>query len=265
MPDEPTKSDATDDTPATSVDVSALVEGFKEVVGEVKTLAETVARPAAAPPTDDRAARLKAAQDEYAAKREKANELAAAGDYAGATEEIATGIAALQAVSAVPATDQPAMRALVSQTKRLARAEHKDMFDSYGSEIETAIAALPVEEQINPDAWDRAVRDVKSTHIDDILAARAAAKDKELEEASAGRTFTTPVARGGRLPRALNDDGDVNADSLTADQLQMAADIGFTPERYAKAVTRHNKHRIRGSVVRILDEDAEPTIAPGKF
>jgi hypothetical protein len=265
-PEKTTPGDEGNAPKTAEVDVSALVEGFGTVVTEA--LKGVAAQPAAPTPdpTPDPKARLAEAQEKYESHRRKANELAAEGDAAGATEEMYKGFVELQSASAVPVTETPQAKALLASAKRTARSDHKEMFDDYGSEIEAEVAAMPVEERINPDSWDAAVSRVKARHIEDIIERRTqTAADEAAQKAQDSADFDTPVAGGARR-RRVRDVADVDPSSLNEEQLDIASACGLSPEEYADAATRYAKapRNYRGNVP-ILDETESPKIAPGKF
>ena len=245
--------------------VEKLVDSFQSAVEKINT-APTPAAPAA--PKVDTEARIKKAQEAYNAARERANELAEAGDAAGGMEEMYKATLAYQQATQGAPEDNPQVKAMVSQARRVARSENSEMFNSYESEIQAEIAKLPVADQINPDAWDKAVNIVKANHIEEILEQRArdreANRKQEEEEALQRRDFTTPTARGGRATRAAQSET-IDPESLSEDERDIAAACGLTLEQYADATVRYQKAPKSKHGVAILDEEPGARIAPGKF
>lgn len=268
----PPVKDKPADAPATGVpveDVTALVDSFKSTMKEVT---DKLAQPQATPQkANDSAAKLAAAKERYTAAREKANEMAAAGDTAGAVEELYQGILAVQSASQIDPETAPATKALIATAKRACRTDNVDVFSTYGAEVEAEMGVLPIDQRIDPDAWDSAVNRVKARHIDEIIAAKeaahkaaAAAADDDGGDYDTGVGYVTPLASRARRSRSTGDAA--SADKLSEDQREAAKVCGLTDEKYADAVNRYEAARIkRGPVVRLLDESATPVVLPGRF
>jgi hypothetical protein len=273
MPDKPKEDeDVKKKEGATAeVDVSALLDGFKDTmavtVKEVAEATRAAATPAAStgPTPEEIAARATTAREKYAEARTKANELITEGDAAAAFETLYQGAMEVQAATAVPVEDRPELKAVIASTKRVVKSDHKDIFKKYGTEIEADMAGLPATDQMNPDVWDAAVNRAKSAHIDEILEDRIKAKEDADEAERADANFDTPMARGGGR-RTTRSEGDVDVASLSKEQTEVAKACGLSKEDYASAVTRYAKTspNKQGNIP-ILDEDPHPRIKPGQF
>jgi len=72
---------------------------------------------------------------------------------------------------------------------------NKIVFDKWEDEIERTISSLPPEQQVHPDAYDYAIRQVKDAHFDEILEAKIeeklAAKSKPGKTMVMGETHIT--------------------------------------------------------------------------
>lgn len=250
---EDVKPDEKEPTPGVPMeDVKELVSSFKETVEALKN------QPTPAPSvqdSEDFEKQRNAAIEEYNAAREKANKLAADGDHAGATEVMYAAHLKVQQMSSQDPSSTPAGKALINQAKRHSKSSNAELYDKYGGEIEARMAHLPVEQRIDPDAWDEAARAVRANHMDEILAEER--KKWESEQRSPQAPPTPPVARGAH--RSTPSDAPVQ---LTEDQLAAARSMGFTPERYAEAVKKYEEAEIKPGTVRLLDDE---TIKPGRF
>ncbi len=238
--------------------MAAMAEGFKEIANSVKeTLAARPVEPTAIPIKDDSDERKAAAQKRYNTAREKAGEQMAAGESADAMETFMGGVLDLQSANAPNPENSPATKASIASAKKLSRAENKEMFDKYGEEIEADMGAQSADLRINPEAWDDAVKRAKVNHVDDILADREKANAEDLKKAeadAAANALLPPVAQRGRDTRTATEG--INADNLTEEQLDAASACGLTPEKYADAVERHDKHIQKGGMVLFMDEPA---------
>jgi hypothetical protein len=248
-------------------DVKDLVDSFKATLEGVKDTIAAIPHAPAAPVADPSIARA-AALDEYNKTRDKVNELVSAGDAAGAMEAMYGAFGKLNAATAPSAESDPSTQALISNAKRSSRADNKPMFDKYGSEIESLMQSRPLAERISPDAWDKAARDVRAMHFDDILAETKTgweAEQKAAQDAAEARArgFRTPVAGGGASGTVS---AGISASELSPEQIAVAAAFGKTPEQYAESVSKYEKALIRPGRVAILDEPiGNRVIERGKF
>jgi hypothetical protein len=262
MPDEPVKpgeeGKEQEPTPAgvPVEDVTKLVDGFREVVDEVKDLVATPAAPAATP--EDKEARQKAAQEAYAAHRAKADELAGSGETAAAVEEMYQGFIALQQAAAEDPEKSPGTQAMIENARRASRMDNKDLYETYGKEIEAEMADKPLESRLDPRAWDTATQTVRAKHVDDILAAERKVWEEELDKKNRDGEFNVPVADGpGRAPGTPG-----SAASLTAEQRDMADKLGMAHDAYATAVANYDKAKVGIGSANILDDGP---VKPGGF
>ena len=260
MSDEPRKPDGTE--PATPVEqsgvpvdqVSTLVSDFQATLKEMRTQPPAVAPAPAGPSKEELLV-------QYEAAKQKANEMAAGGEYADALEHMYQTWTSMNAGNQQTLDQNPAFKGLKATAKRAATSDHKDMFEKYGEEIAQVVDARAPEDQINPDVWDAAVREVKSAHVDEIMDEQFEARMAALET-GAGSSPAARVAGGsrGRAPDATPDEVE-----LTADEEAFAAQINFTPERYAKAKASYQKHSKGPGSVDLMDETPGTNIKPGSF
>ncbi len=248
-----------------NTDVQDLLVGFKDMVNEVKEAA--AARPAPAPVVDDSEERKATAQAEYNTAREKVNEQLAAGEGADAMETYMQSVIKLQTANSPDPSNSPQVKASIASAKKLSRGDNREMFDKYAKEIEADMAAMPIDERINPEAWDSACRRVKADKIDDIIASREAqnAEDiKKAEDDARANAVAPPMATRGRGTHVPTEG--VNADNLNDEQLRAADSCGLTPEVYAKSIENYDKHIQRGGSVLFMNETTKGLkIEPGSF
>ena len=224
MPDEPKeKVEEGGKEPQTGVPVEQVTELVNSFKDAVKASAAAPAAPE--PPKEDEAERQKRLQAEWDDAKNKANEMAAEGDAAGAMEYL-WGYVNTQAANNRPdVSNDPGYKAMREQAEALTRQEHKEMFDKYGDEIRRTVESMPPEKQIGMEAWQDAVRQTRATHIDDVLA-----EEKRKWEES--RSAQVPVAGAGDLPKG--EGGGTSAD-LTDAEKGVAKSFGLTEEEYAAA------------------------------
>lgn len=271
MPD-PKKPDDPNDKDVKVDPLKDLTEGFKEMVSEVKDFVAASKPATTAIPVLDKteatAKRKADAQVEYEAKSKKANELIASGEGAEAMETYMTGVLALQAANAVDPEDTPQYKAGLASARKLSKADNKGMYDKYANEIEIEIAALPVDDRINPDEWDKAVNRVKAGHIDEILDARAAQNKEDIDkaEAQARETAQSPlVALRGRGTQ-LTDPDSLSTENLSVEQRDAAEACGLTDEKYVEACKSYDEHTLKGGRVLFMNEPTTGLkVKPGAF
>lgn len=249
--------------------MAVMAESFKDMANEVKELASARA-PAPAPveaPVVDTAAKKLAAQKAFETARTEADELMSAGEHSAGMEKFLEGVLAVQAADQGDPASNPQVVAGIASAKKLSRAENKEWFDKYGDEIAADMAAVPVEQRINPESWDEAVKRVKANHIDEILEQRAKQNAEDLEKAEADAAVahgSPPMAiRSGRAARS---DVAVSAENLTEDELDAAKSCGLTAEKYAEAKVNYDKHTLRNGRVLFMNEPTTGLkIKPGAF
>jgi hypothetical protein len=224
------------------------VDVVKDLVAQVTKLADrpVPVAPAPAPVStvdpdkvrQEKAARWKAAKD-------KANELASAGDVAGAIEHVYGTI--LEEGSRGPAPDptsDPGYRALVENTRRLVRAENTEVFDRYKAEIEAEVAKLDPSKRLLADSWEEAIGTVRSRHFQEELEAE---KEKLRQEYERDDAVLPPVAGGNRGRRTANP-----GDGLDEIQRNVARSLGLSHEQYAAAVKETGPSFERGEYVPLI-------------
>jgi hypothetical protein len=230
--------------------VKAVADGIKQAMEEARKSAV----PVVVAPTDPRAA--------LAAEAIKVNEnydaLCADGKYAEAQAMRDSFMAkANQATQGDPSAN-PLVKTAVGLGKKAAKIDHGPIMAKYGDEIERYVNSLPVEERIQPDAWDRAVSNVKSTHFDDIL--------KESTEAAVKAATSDFVAAGAQPGSRGRKSG--TAPGLDELQLMACEMTGISPEAYSKRLKAEEEYdkipaRQRGAF------EGYPTVSdevkPGRF
>jgi len=227
-------TDETTDTPAKTdaPDLRAVVDGIKAAIAESRQAAVPVAPIVPAPVDYD--ARRQALITEGEAINARVNELAAAGDMAGALAIRDEFNAKVNRSLAAPAGDSTMVKTAVQVGERLARTEHKDIMSRWGDEVRRSVEALPLDERVQPDAWDRAVAKVRTNHFDELMSEAVNGKVEEMK-----RTFVPPPsAPGSRGNRALT------GAAAKLDEVQLyASDLcGVTPEEYAAQVKREETY-----------------------
>lgn len=155
---------------------------------------------------------------------EKYNALCADGDYAGAAVLRDNFVARANAVGQGDPNDNPVVKTAVGLGKKHAKLDHKDIMAKYGDEVERVVNSLPVEKRILPDAWDRAVSEVKTNHFDELM---AEVRTQATEEANKG--FVTSGSQPGSRGRKA--DSDFGLDEID----KAAAEVcGVSPEAFSK-------------------------------
>jgi len=252
--DEGSQSASTQEQTQVVDQVTSLVSEFRQSLEAMRKAAPPVA-PVVAKPAKPSADELKT---KYKEAREKANQMAAEGDYAGSLEVMYETWTGIQSANQQDVTETPAFKALKTQAKRAAKSDHADVFAKYGSEVEAVMAVRPAEQQIDPDAWDKAVREVQLNHFDEILETERVNRQRAADENDGPST----IVAGGSRGRSTRGKDDVE---LTAEEAQFATRINFTPERYAAAKKRAMAAPREGISVAILDEAEGSPVTPGKF
>ena len=235
--------------------VKSLVEDFKKSVEAVASRPVNVTVEQQSAPVDTKAAEAEAAAA-YNAVREQMNELATAGDTAGAVELMVQHIQS-QGSSAQqidPAT-HPAYKSLMSMSEKLAKQTYAKEFDKYGDELRDFVKAQPADAQISSDIWEDAVGAIRTRHFDDFLQDAIAEREKPAPIGG------PPIARGNTGGRNLDAE---EQDELTEDEIGVAKSFGMTTEQYNAQKATIDKTRKRDHFL-LLEEETPRTIEPGKF
>jgi len=250
-------------------DSEANEETVKDLVATFKSTVEAIAsRPVNVTIEDPRskidpavAAKTRQAelQVKYGDIKTQANELAAAGDTAGALE-LMYGFVQEQAQSNRPEGDDPAIKSLVSMGEKLAKQTYAREFEKYGDELKAYVSKLSPEKKINPDVWEEAVGAVRTQHFDEFLEDAI----KEREENQRSVQGGAPFAPGSRGRRSESSSSDEDAD-LTDDERGVAKSFGMSPEDYAKQRAQIAKTRKRDYFPLLEDSDTPDKIEPGRF
>lgn len=217
-------SDEKPDKDAALRDVAATI---REAIAAARVPATPVVAIPAAPagPSD---ALIRELEAESATVNAKINELANSGDVAGAFVVRDQFNAKVARLTAAPQADNTLVKTAVAVGERLARSENKDLFKRWGTEIRDIVNSMPLDERVQPDAWDKAVTRVKSNHIDELIAESSAAAVAEARKGF----VPPPSAPGSRGARRL----DGAASKLSEEQLWAADLCGVSPDEYAKSV-----------------------------
>lgn len=214
--------------PAPAPDLKAVSDSIRAAILESRApVAPTVAPVATPGPSEAVRAALTA---ESATVNTKFNEMVNAGQAAEAMamrEEFAQRAGRLLATSP---EDSPIVKTAVALGERVARTEHAAVMSRWGDEVRRTVEALPIEERVLPDAWDRAVSRIKANHFDELLNEQVTARVEE-----ARKTFTPPpMPSGSRGARRLEGP----AAKLSEEQLWGADLCGVDPKDYAAEVAR---------------------------
>lgn len=229
--------------------VKAVADGIKAAI----EAARATPAPAIAPTKPDPRAALEA---EAVKVNEEYNALMADGKYAEAANlRDSYKLKAAQAFQGDP-SDSPLVKTAVALGKKAAKAEHGDIMSKWGSEVESIVNSMAVEDRISPDAWEKAVSQVKTNHFDELLEAAAAKKVSE------GGFIAPPSVPGSRGRKGSNDPG------LDEVELIACEITGVTPEAYAKRKKEADDYdkiplRQRGAYEGY--PVAPATVTPGRF
>jgi hypothetical protein len=254
MPDK--KIEDTQETPIVAPgvpinEVADLVAAFKETLKDVTKATEPVV---AIPSMEDKAEKKRKLVETWAAAKQKANEMAAAGEAAESVEYLLATHAELSANSAVDQTTTPLFKSIRGTAKRAAKADHPEMFEKYAKEIEALVSVRPAEEQIDSDVWDSMINQVRATHIDEIVNSQVeSAIQKRIDEHP---EFTTVVASGGGSRKQVAPKG------LTEDQMYIADGLGLSYEKYTEQAAKYNAAKIGANTVMLVSPDNPK---PGQF
>lgn len=211
--------------PPAGADLKAVADSIKQAILESRGSGAPIAAPIA-----DNSATIRALEAEAVTVNARINELANAGDVAQALAIRDQFNAKVARVTAAPEADNEIVRTAVTIGERLARTEHKDVMTRWGSEVTAIVNAMPLNERVNPNAWDRAVTRVKADHINELIDEQVNARVTE-----ARKSFVPPPATpGARGARRLEGP----AAKLTEEQLWGADICGVEPAAYAAELKR---------------------------
>ena len=229
---EPTEPTEPTPPPPPSADLKSVADSIRAAILESRAAAPAAAAvPVNFGPTD---ATRRALEDESAQVNAKVDELVNAGR---ASEAFAMRDAFINKANRMlsPAQDDSAIvKTAVALGERAARTEHKDIMGRWGDEVRRAVEAMPIDERVNPDAWDRAVSRVKSNHFDEILNEQV----KQKVEAARKSFIPPPSAPGSRGSRPLTG----AAAKLSEEQLWGADLCGVDASTYAQELARETAY-----------------------
>jgi len=248
--------------PPPSADLKSVADSIRQAILESRAAAPAVAP---MPTFDTSASTRRALEDESAQVNVKFNELVNSGQAAEAMAMRDAFIAKANRALA-PAQDESAIvKTAVALGERAARTEHKDVMARWGDEVRRAVEAMPLDERVNPDAWDKAVSRVKSNHFDEILNEHVTMKVE-----AARKTFAPPPsAPGSRGARVLTG----SAARLSEEQLWGADLCGVSADDYAKQLAREEafdalpfRERAKFTGYPVLDDPrGNSVVEKGKF
>lgn len=247
-------------------EVHKLVDTFKETVKDIA--ATRAPEPALAPRDTEADLRRKQAEaaERYKETKDKANELAAAGDAAGAMEVMYQHILD-QSASSTPVPEETAgYKAMYNNAKKLTKFEHKETFEKWGDEIEAEIARMPAEKRVLTDAWEEAIGNVRTRHVDDIIADAVARDRKEHGFDPDTGVFIAPPSRSSNLDP---NSPEAKIENMSEDERGVAKSFGISNEDYVKQKELIDSERRRGRYPLIeekLETDGRDlNIKPGSF
>ena len=128
--------------------------------------------------------------------------------------------------------DNVLVKATKANVGRMVRSEFAPIVESYGDEVDTAIKALPLEDQLDEDKVRDAIRRVKSMHIDDLITAGVEEKHKIDRDRLAG------LAPGNVPNPSLGEQDDTELHDLTLKQRSVAKAMGVPYKDYAVMAKR---------------------------
>jgi hypothetical protein len=233
-PDEPggtgdpaTDPDAGEPTPGTS-DLKSVADSIRQAILE----ARAVTPPAPVIPVSTGAsdAARRALEEEGITVNAKFNEMVNAGQAAEAMAMRESFVQKVNRAYAQPAEDSAIVKTAVMLGERAARTEHKDVMSRWGDEVRRAVDALPLEERVLPDAWDKAVSRVKTNHFSELMDEQVNARVAEAKK----QFVPPPIAPGSRGARRLEG----AAAKLSEEQVWGADLCGVDANEYAKELAR---------------------------
>lgn len=218
--------------PTTTSDLKSVADSIRQAILE----ARAVAPPAPAIPVNTGAsdASRRALEEEGIAVNTKFNEMVNAGQAAEAMSMRENFVQKVNRAYAQPAEESTIVKTAVMLGERAARTEHKDVMSRWGDEVKRTVDALPLEERVLPDAWDKAVSRVKTSHFSELLEEQVTTRVAE-----ARKQFTPPpVVPGSRGARRLEG----AAAKLDEGQLWAVDLCGVTAEDYVKQIAKEEAY-----------------------
>lgn len=224
---------ATPETPPTPppvADLKAVADSIRAAILESRT--PVAAAPVAAVGVSD--ATRRALEEESVQVNARFDELVNSGKAAEAMAVREQFIQKANRLMAPAQSDNTMVRTAVAVGERLAKSEHKDVMSRWGDEVKRTVDAMPVEDRVSPDAWDRAVAQVKTAHFSELLEEQTTARVE-----AAKKTFAPPpVMPGARGSRALSG----AAAKLSEEQIWGADLCGVEPAKYAEELARETAY-----------------------
>lgn len=242
-------------TPPNPLDaVKDIANAFREEIAAMR--ATPAPPPAPTPAPVDQTAALRAEGEEMV---KKYNEMCANGEFAEATIMMKQFEQKVANATRGSADDDPAVKAAVSFGRRAAQKDNPALFEKWGGEIDAIIKKMPVADRIQPDAWDRAMREVQMVHLDEL---KSAWTQEAVENAR--KNFAPPSAPGSR-GRTKNSEP-----MLSEEEAAFAEICGVSAERYAFRVKEAEEfskrpYRERGSLSDGFPLLPDGPIKPGSF
>lgn len=231
--------------------VKQIADTFRDEIKAMRTAQPAPVAPAPNP-TDPHAA-LRA---EGAEMVKKYNEMCANGEFAEATIMMDQFKEKVAAATRGSADDDPTVKAAMSFGRRAAAKDHAAVFEKWGNEVDAIVKRMPVQERIQPDAWDKAVREVQMNHFDEVVNERIEGERKK---------FTPAPAAPGSRGRQQN-----SSPMLTEEEAFFAELCGVSPERYAFRVKEAEEYakkpfRERGNLSDGFPLMPDGPVKPGAF
>jgi hypothetical protein len=252
-----TKPGTGDKDPSATVQstVKAMAEEFRKTLEAARAQA-TPPVPVSTPSGPDPKAIMTKALDDYQTRSES-------GDYKGAVAQLIDAIGKAQEGTAPKSVDDhPAYRALEAQARRTFKQDHPDVASKWLGEVEAKMRSLPIEQRLSPDAWSQAAREVKVSHLDDVLAEERQKMEEEFRKSlGAGLPGGNPPFSDGRgVPGARGPAG------LSPDDQRTADILGFDADTFAKARKDYEAAVIRdGDTRTVALVDTPRRVEPGRF
>jgi len=220
------------DPPPPATDLKAVADSIRQAILESRAATPIVApQPISFGPSD---ATRRALEDESAQVNAKFNELVNSGQAAEAMSMREAFVQKANRALAPAQDENVVVKTAIALGERAARTEHKPIMSRWGDEVRRTVEAMPLEERVQPDAWDKAVSRVKSNHFDEILNEQVTAKVD-----AARKTFAPPPATpGSRGARQLTG----AAAKLSEEQIWGADLCGVAADEYAKELARETTY-----------------------
>jgi len=222
-------------TPAPAAnDLKDVAASIRAAILEARAVAPVAPAFAPAPVADNREATRRALLDEGAQVNAKFDELVNAGRASEAMALRDDFQRRANASLAAPQDDNVIVKTAVALGERAARNEHADVMKRWGDEVRRAVDGMPLDERVQPDAWDKAVSRVKTNHFDELFNERLTEKVEEAKR----QFIPPPTAPGSRGTRPTTG----AASKLNEEQLWGADLCGVDPAEYAKEFARETAY-----------------------